>query len=364
MTQGKDEVARLQQQLDSLLLQAHTNQQKMRLFSEQELLLIGITSLPELLDHLLHRLPLAFGLDAVSLLLVDSDYELSRLLAQEAQPLLQLPALLIDASDERLRALYPAPPLPQLSPYRAVQHQPLFAAAPVLQSVALLPLVRSGRLIGSLHFGSSNPQRFTSDSATDFLQHLAVIAAVCLENCLNHARLRQIGLTDPLTGVSNRRYFEQRIIEACATAQRHHRPLAALFVDVDHFKRINDGWGHTAGDEVLRAIAQCIAGHLRHSDVLSRYGGEEFVILLPDTAAAAACEIAERIRSTVAAEPQTVPVTVTVSVGVAALESFGDEPLGELAQRLLASADAALYRAKQQGRDQVVVAGSGDNLRK
>jgi diguanylate cyclase (GGDEF)-like protein len=356
---GADDLSLVREQLDSLLKQAHTNQQKMRLFSEQELLMIGITSLPELLNHLLYRLPEAFGLDTVSLLLIDSDYELSRLLAHEANSSLHVPALMIDADDARVRQLYLNTALPQLSLYRADLHQLLFHDPSPPQSVALLPLVRSGRMIGSLHFGSSNPQRFNSDSATDFLQHLAVIAAVCLENCINHARLKQIGLTDPLTGVSNRRYFEQRIIEACATAQRHQRPLSALFVDVDHFKRINDTWGHPAGDAVLRSIAQLIAGHLRHSDVLCRYGGEEFVILLPDTAVRAACEIAERIRQTIAAEPQEIPAMVTVSVGVAALESFGEEALTAMSQRLLASADAALYRAKQQGRDQVVVAEEG-----
>lgn len=359
MKHGEDELGVVREQLDSLLKQAHANQQKMRLFSEQELLMIGITSLPELLNHLLYRLPVAFGLDTVSLLLIDNDYELSRLLAHEANPALQVPALMLDEDDARVRQLYLHTALPQLSPYRADLHLLLFHEPSPPQSVALLPLVRGGRMIGSLHFGSSNPRRFNSDSATDFLQHLAVIAAVCLENCINHARLKQIGLTDPLTGVSNRRYFEQRIIEACATAQRHRRPLSALFVDVDHFKRINDTWGHPAGDDVLRNIAQIIASHLRHSDVLSRYGGEEFVILLPDTAVNAACEIAERIRHTIAGQPQEIPARVTVSVGVAALESFGEEALNGMSQRLLASADAALYRAKQQGRDQVVVAEAG-----
>src|SRR5512139_3020815 len=122
----------------------------MRLFSEQELLMIGITSLPELLDHLLSRLPEAFGLDTLSLLLIDKDYELSRLLMQEGQHLLQLPELLIDADDARVRDLYQAESLPQLSPYRAEQHQTLFHGAIAPHSVALLPLSRGGRLIGSL----------------------------------------------------------------------------------------------------------------------------------------------------------------------------------------------------------------------
>jgi len=351
-----DELEIVRKQLDNLLRQAHTNQQKMHLFSEQELLMIGITSLPELLNHLLYRLPEAFGLDSISLLLVDSDYELSRLLMNEAAPTLHVPELMIDSDDARVRGLYLTTHRPMLSPYRGDLHALLFHAPTAPQSVALLPLVRSGRTIGSLHFGSNNPLRFSADTATDFLEHLAVIVAVCLENCINHARLKQIGLTDPLTGVNNRRYFEQRLMEACAAAQRHHRPLTALFVDVDHFKHINDSWGHPAGDTVLRGIAQLIAGHLRHSDILCRYGGEEFVILLPETAGDVAREIAERIRHTVSAHTFEIPASVTVSLGVAAIERFGEASLTEMSQRLLAAADGAMYRAKQLGRDQVVVA--------
>ncbi len=353
--QQADELERVREQLDTLLRQAHTNQQKMRLFSEQELLMIGITSLPELLSHLLYRLPVAFGLDSVSLLLVDADYELSRLLASEASPALQVPALMINSDDARVRNLYLDAPKPLLSPYLADLHQPFFHDHSAPSSVALLPLVRGGRTIGSLHFGSNNPQRFSADSATDFLEHLAVIAAVCLENCINHARLKQVGLTDALTGVNNRRYFEQRLIEACATAQRYQRPLSVLFVDVDHFKRVNDSWGHPAGDAVLRGIAQLVTGHLRNSDVLCRYGGEEFVILLPETTADAARDIAERIRHAVAAYTFQIPSTVTISVGVTTFGHFGEELVSGMPERLLACADAALYRAKQQGRNRVVV---------
>lgn len=356
MEQQHEEVELLREQLAELLAQAHSNQQKMRLFSEQELLLIGITSLPELLSHLLYRLPAAFTLDSISLLLVDADYEVARLLAHEPLPALQVPELMIAADDAMVRTIFQGSPLPHLSAYRAALHGRLFHDAIAPQSVALLPLVRGGKVVGSLHFGSHDAQRFNSGSATDFLQHLSVIAAVCLENCINHARLRQLGLTDALTGVSNRRYFEQRLGEACATAQRHRRPLTALFVDVDHFKQINDNWGHPAGDVVLRDIARLIAGQLRHSDVLCRYGGEEFVILLPDTASGMAREIAERIRLAVAAHAFAIPCGVTISAGVAALEQFDEALAAESAQQLLGAADGALYRAKQQGRNQVVVA--------
>ncbi len=354
MEQQQEEVEQLRDQLEELLVEARRNQQKMRLFNEQELLLIGITSLPELLAHLLYRLPAAFTLDAASLLLIDTDYEVSRLLAHEPLPALQVPELMVATDDALVRDIYHGSPLPHLTTYRPELHRHLFHNAIAPQSVALLPLVRGGRVVGSLHFGSRDAERFNPGSATDFLQHLAVIAAVCLENCVNHARLKQIGLTDPLTGVSNRRYFEQRLMEACATAQRYRRPLACLFADVDHFKRINDSWGHPAGDAVLRDIARLIAVQLRHSDVLCRYGGEEFVILLPDTAGEAACEIAERIRLAVASHPFDIPSGVTVSAGVSALEQFAEADLAGMSQQLVSRADVALYRAKQEGRDRVV----------
>ncbi|HEY0635898.1 MAG TPA: sensor domain-containing diguanylate cyclase [Gammaproteobacteria bacterium] len=355
MEQQQEEVELLREQLEELLVEARRNQQKLRLFSEQELLMIGITSLPELLTHLLYRMPAAFALDATSLLLVDADYEITRLLAHEPFPALQVPELMLAPDDMLVRGIFLDSQLPHLGGYHPELHTPLFHDAIVPQSVALLPLVRGGKVVGSLHFGSRDRQRFNAGSATDFLQHLAVIAAVCLENCINHARLKQIGLTDPLTGVSNRRYFEQRLIEAYATAQRHHRPLACLFADVDHFKRINDTWGHPAGDAVLREIARIIAAQLRHSDVLCRYGGEEFVILLPDTAREAAREIAERIRGVVAAHLFEIPSDITISAGVSAVEQLGEGDLAEMSQQLVAAADAALYSAKQAGRNRVMV---------
>lgn len=352
MAQQSDEAEQLREQLDELLRQARRNQEKMRLFSEQELLMIGMTSLQEFIAHLLYRLPTAFGLDSVSLLLCDPDHEVSRLLALGALPSLQVPELMVVHERGPLHGLQ----TPQLQAYRSDLHAVLFPGEHKPQSVALLPLLRAGRAIGSLHLGSHDPLRFTAESATDFLQHLTAIAAVCLENCLNHARLQQMGLTDPLTGVNNRRYFEQRLSEAHAAALRHRRPLACIFVDVDHFKRVNDSWGHPAGDEVLRTLARLVGGQLRHSDVLCRYGGEEFVILLPDTAREAAGEIAERIRRAVAAHGFDIPATVTVSAGVALLEQFDDKALRLDAPHLLAAADSALYRAKALGRNRVVIA--------
>jgi diguanylate cyclase (GGDEF)-like protein len=212
--------------------------------------------------------------------------------------------------------------------------------------------------------GSDRSDRFTEEHATDFLRHLAVIAAFCLENSVNRARLVRSGLTDVLTGWHNRRYLQSRLREELARCRRERSALTCLMIDVDHFKRINDRHGHLAGDEVLRQVAQCVEGAVRGSDVAARYGGEEFVILLPGTGHEAGGLLAERIRRAVADETFQItssaePLSVTVSIGVAEHRAGGDtEDLKVAGERLLARADVALYEAKAGGRNSVALAAS------
>ncbi len=167
-------------------------------------------------------------------------------------------------------------------------------------------------------------------------------------------RLREQANTDPLTGVYNRRYFFRMGDEAMTQAQRYERPLSVILFDIDHFKHINDTYGHNAGDEVLKSVVGAISGVLRKPDVFCRHGGEEFSILLPESDAVGASRLAERIRSVV--EDRTVRIEgkeeqVTISVGVAVL-SPRDEDFGDLITR----ADDALYSAKRKGRNTVVCA--------
>lgn len=162
--------------------------------------------------------------------------------------------------------------------------------------------------------------------------------------------------TDPLTGVLNRRSLVERLDEACDRAQAGGMPIALLFIDLDHFKEINDTHGHLAGDACLRAVITPIQAELRHSDVIGRYGGEEFVVVLSSADAAAAEAIAHRIRQRVAdlsVEGFGAPIRLTCSIGVAASDS-----LGEWGERLIARADAAVYAAKNSGRNRVQLAHS------
>ena len=190
---------------------------------------------------------------------------------------------------------------PWLGKFNRADHALLFPRrARRSKRVALLPLTRQERLIGSLNFGSRERERFTAALGTDFLHHLAVIAAFALESAVNRARLVRSGFTDVLTGWHNRRYLQSRLHEELARCRRERTPLTCLMIDVDHFKSVNDRFGHLAGDEVLRQLAHCISAEVRGSDVSARYGGEEFVVLLPGTGVAAGFLLAERIRAAVA----------------------------------------------------------------
>jgi len=169
--------------------------------------------------------------------------------------------------------------------------------------------------------------------------------------------LRDLVFLDGLTGLYNRRYFDQQLALECARAQRQHGTLALLLIDVDHFKRYNDHYGHQAGDDCLRAVAQLLKDSLKRStDIVARYGGEEFVCLLPDTDHAHAVQLAQdiaqrvRLRALPHAASDVAPV-LTVSIGVAS----GHCTTPRL-QDLLALADAQLYRAKAEGRDRVCAA--------
>jgi diguanylate cyclase (GGDEF)-like protein len=165
---------------------------------------------------------------------------------------------------------------------------------------------------------------------------------------------RESALHDGLTGVYNRRFFDEVLPKLVAQASRQERPLALLMLDIDHFKRFNDTFGHETGDRVIVAFARSIVDSVRAADVVVRYGGEEFAVILPHTSRADALTLAERVRSNVKGIPfDDSRLRVTTSIGVAALPEDASDRDG-----LARAADAALYRAKREGRDRVEAAGA------
>lgn len=190
---------------------------------------------------------------------------------------------------------------------------------------------------------------------------IATFGYVLISNERTLAELRQMAATDPLTGLFNRRPFEQMGEKLIADSARKRRPLALLIIDVDHFKQFNDSYGHAVGDAVLQRLAEVLQGQLRGADLIGRMGGEEFAALLPDTGLQPARLVAERLREAVdALEVHSVGVVVRIqiSIGLAMLNEHatqGDEP-NELLAGLMREADLAMYAAKRGGRNRVEVA--------
>ena len=219
------------------------------------------------------------------------------------------------------------------------------------RSEMCLPLISTGETIGVLTLESTKPGAFTANDVQP-LESVADICAAAIQNARYFDRIRQMAYVDGLTGIFNRRYFEMRVTEEIERARRYDNTLSLVMVDIDHFKRLNDEFGHLLGDEVLRQVSNVFGQNLRKSDIVCRYGGEEFVLVMPQTPSEQAGSATDKLRKTV--ENWTFPGVarpVTISAGVATFPADGDDRDG-----LVAAADRALYAAKQGGRNRVVMA--------
>ena len=330
-------------------------------FREIEIRMLAAGTLHAVIAVLSRDVPRFFpGVHAVSVAWLDPDYEATHLLEQEG-----------GAVANAFVALHPpisgadTPRVPTLGALDLASQQRFFPhAAQPLRSMATVPLVLRGERVGSLNQASADPLHFTPGTATDFLEHLAAVTAICIDNAVNRARLQRDGLTDMLTEVANRRFFDRRLRDEISQWQRRGADLSCLLVDLDRFKLINDHHGHQAGDLVLQEVARTLSKGLRESDVLARYGGEEFVLLLPATGSERAAEIAERLRAAVAglviqAAPG-VRLQVTASFGLASLAGGSRVTLDDPGLWLLRQADQALYAAKARGRNRVAAMGDSN----
>ena len=214
-----------------------------------------------------------------------------------------------------------------------------------------VPLIIHGSLIGFLTLGSQLAGAFARDQA-NLAQAFANQAAAAIGNARLFSEVQRLAITDPLTGLYNRRGFSEIAHREMERARRYKRPLSVILLDIDHFKRVNDTYKHAVGDQVLRTLAERCRRRTREVDILGRYGGEEIVLLLPETDRAGSLRAAEHLRSDVAEEPfdtEVGPLHITISLGVA------DSIDGELGlDELIDRADDAMYAAKQSGRNRVM----------
>jgi diguanylate cyclase (GGDEF)-like protein len=230
-----------------------------------------------------------------------------------------------------------------------------------IKSVIVIPIVFHQKVIGTLFLRTSRSTRAFNRSEIRLLNSVANISANALYNAFlfeqvedEKTRLEKLAITDYLTGIYNIRYFYHRIIEEFNRSERYLFPITCLMLDIDHFKRINDEYGHRIGDLVLKEFARMLKKYSRKSDVLARYGGEEFIVMLPQTAVNGAYAEAERIRTSVKNHKFKSLKNkggITVSVGI----SCFPHPRIASHDELISFADDALFEAKNSGRDKVVL---------
>jgi diguanylate cyclase (GGDEF)-like protein len=253
-------------------------------------------------------------------------------------------------------------------PYRGVyddKKQVVFTrhhAPPKMPSILVLPLVAHERPLGTLVLGSRRRGAF-GEAVRGTLEILASHMAVSLEGARMVKRLEELATTDGLTGLFNKRAMLEIAEQKIAAARRHRRSLAVLVLDIDHFKKVNDTYGHDAGDVVIKGLGQILARERRTTDAVARFGGEEFVVICDETDERGASLLAERVRVelenttfTVAPaegshEPRSIKVTCSVGIGIYPAS-------GTSWDALFKAADTALYASKQGGRNRVSVFGS------
>jgi diguanylate cyclase (GGDEF)-like protein len=224
-----------------------------------------------------------------------------------------------------------------------------------LASLKIFPLKVGERSIGALVLGAKRAGAYGRDAVQQLLV-ISMHAAQSIDRARLFDQTERLATTDGLTGLTNHRTFQERLDAHLGQAQRYGKRTSLLLCDIDHFKSVNDTYGHPVGDQVLRGVARTLARAARGTDVVARYGGEEFAIVMPETDTGGAMVIAERIREKVAAlvfETEQGPLQVTMSLGVA---TFPDD--GGQKPALIERADACLYHAKRHGRNQSVSAAS------
>lgn len=356
----------LQRKLDQLLKQARANEKKQELYETFGFEVIGANTPKQLRDLLLSQIIPRFQLLDVVLCLVDHHKDTERLFFdhdEEARLKLENKLLILDTlkDAEIIQSIMSIPMLGStvLKKYHWMITN--LKTKEQIKSAAFLPLLRSDRIIGALMILSQDPHRYQEGAGTLFLQKLSAMTAVAVENCLNQQRLKEISYQDVLTQAYNRRYFDLRFKDEIARCIRWDDDLICMFLDVDHFKKINDTYGHQTGDLVLRRMVSLIKEQVRSCDIVARYGGEEFVVALPSTSLQAAQEIAERLRQaicTTTLNHHDRQFRVSISIGMASLRSLltaGQHDTDFICTTLLDRADKALYAAKNGGRNRVSV---------
>jgi diguanylate cyclase (GGDEF)-like protein len=274
---------------------------------------------------------------------------ISRGIELDSLPKLDVSEGVVGFVAERATSIVIPPPQGTQGMPRPARDEPSFPVAIVT------PLYTQDRMVAVLALYRTEPRKHFTEEDVEMVHFLVEQCGVAIENVLLHEEAQRLSITDGLTGTWNRRFMQMQFKQVLATATRFDRPFSILMLDLDNFKQINDTFGHQRGDQILVEFAGRVKVALREVDTFARYGGEEFICLLQETALDGAITTAEKIRESIRSEPfgesDGRQLKLTVSIGVASYPQHG-----ETYAALVESADQAMYRAKQLGRDRVAVA--------
>ncbi|MEA3485837.1 MAG: sensor domain-containing diguanylate cyclase [Candidatus Aerophobetes bacterium] len=317
-----------------------------------EEILVG-QSFPKLLDHIVQSAVSFLEVDAGTLRLADEDLRflvLKSTYGTHRDP--QATNLPIGEKSSAGLSFLKGKPIPSLD----ISQEPLYpwndGESKKFTSMLTVPLKVGNRNLGVFSVYTKKERKF-SKSEVEMAEIFASQAALAIINRTYLDKFHRAAITEDLTGFYNAGYFRQRLNEEINRADRTHRPLSLLFVDLDHLKLINDSYGHFAGDKALRMVSEIIREYIRKVDIPARYGGDEIAVILPETDDIQAFQVAERIRRKAAGNSFHNNAHLTLSIGIATYPQDAAQ-----AQDLLKMADRAVYQAKQKGRNQICSASS------
>jgi len=334
-------------EVSSILERIRENEEIARKFFEIEVSILSILDFQGFFERLLTEIREKFGIPCVWISLIDkseiSDFIQTLPFSKDLMERLNLidRKTFLRLTDNRstplllngdLHSFHPMLPKGQLN---------------FIRSLAISPISLHGEIIGSLNQADFSPLRYQPGMDTQLLEQLAVKVSISLSNVIAHERLKWLAVRDPLTGVLNRRIMETVLTREFKRAQRYKSPLSLVFIDLDDFKIINDRYGHECGDALLKHVAGQLVEITRDSDVVARYGGDEFVIILPGTPVQEASKLLQRLQYHFRDKPMRYDqrvIAVSISFGVA---SMTDRKAAD-PESLLREADAMLYNIKKK----------------
>ena len=333
--------------LKSIFERLKTNEEIARRFHTVETKILSILNFVDLFETLLTSIMKEFKVPYVWLSLIKNSELTSLLQSQESSDILKERLNLINRNTFiKLVGNNTKPILANknLKPYFKIFPK---TRKYLIKSIAVVPIFLDGEIVGSLNQADISPSRFQPGLDTSLLEHLTVKVSLCLSNVAAHEKLRLLANRDPLTGLLNRRVMEDILKREFARAIRYKKSLSVIFIDLDDFKNVNDTYGHDQGDDLLKYVAEQLIKMSREIDVVARFAGDEFVVILPETSSENAENLMSRFVLYLSKHPLKkgkISIAAAISFGVASTEDKSiKDPL-----QLLKKADKKLYRLKKQ----------------